>query len=143
MPVGRQSDSFSASRRQFLKRSGALAGALGLPMFVPSSVLGAEGSVTPSFSATGMPPYVEKTGLRERVIASSRGQYAREVAVVEKRIRTWSERIYHAPRGAGAISATSGGPRGELPRFLLVGQEGEGEGKTQVPATDQMDESGE
>jgi len=103
-----------------------------------------EGSVTPSFSATGMPPYVEKTGLRERVIASSRGQYAREVAVVEKRIRTWSERIYHAPRWAGDISAKSGGPRGVLPRFPLVGQEGkEDEGNTEAPATDQMGDSGE
>ena len=48
MPARRQSDSFSASRRQFLKRSGALAGVLGLPAFIPSSVLGAEGSVAPS-----------------------------------------------------------------------------------------------
>jgi len=48
MPARRLSHSHPASRRQFLKRSGVLAGALGLPSIVPSSVLGAEGTVAPS-----------------------------------------------------------------------------------------------
>ncbi|MCX5653075.1 MAG: twin-arginine translocation signal domain-containing protein, partial [Planctomycetota bacterium] len=48
MPERRQSDSFSASRRQFLKLSGTLAGAIGLPAFVSSSVFGAGDSAAPS-----------------------------------------------------------------------------------------------
>lgn len=95
------------------------------------------GSVTQSFSAVGFQPSEGKTGLRDRAIAASRSQYARDVAVVEKKIRVWSERIYSAPRGVQAGSLEPGGPREDEPRFSLIAD------ATEHPATDQMDDKGE
>ena len=57
-----------------------------------------DGTPTPGFTAEGLPPAGEKTGVREQVIAASRARYAREAAVVDQRIRTWSERVYRPPR---------------------------------------------
>jgi len=48
MPVPRQSSLRPLSRRQFLQRSAAAAGALSLPAMLPSSVLGLAGSAAPS-----------------------------------------------------------------------------------------------
>jgi hypothetical protein len=44
----KQPDARPVNRRQFLKRSVALAGAFGLPMVVPSSVLGQGDAAAPS-----------------------------------------------------------------------------------------------
>jgi hypothetical protein len=52
-----------------------------------------DGSVTPSFSAVGWPPLDGRTNLKDKAIAASRTQYAREVSMVEKKIRIWSERV--------------------------------------------------
>jgi predicted dehydrogenase len=48
MGTRQQTSSRCASRRRFLRQSAALAGALGVPVVVPSSVLGLAGRVAPS-----------------------------------------------------------------------------------------------
>ena len=48
MPTPRQTTARPVNRRQFLRQSAALAGVLGLPAVVPSSVLGMAGAVAPS-----------------------------------------------------------------------------------------------
>jgi len=48
MPTPRRSTSHSVSRRQFLHRSAAAAGILGLPAIIPSSALGLAGAAAPS-----------------------------------------------------------------------------------------------
>jgi hypothetical protein len=98
-----------------------------------------DGTATPAFSAVGLPPVEERTGLREKAIAASRARYAREVAVVEAKIKTWSERMYRVSRQVGEHHH-QGGPRARLPRFPLVRADPESGG---APATDQIVERGE
>lgn len=97
-----------------------------------------EGTVTPGFTAAGLPPLDGKTDQRDRTIAASRARYARDIAVVEKKIRTWTERVYHAPRSEGFATATSGRLREEYPRLALVAEDGD-----DIPATDQIGDKGE
>jgi hypothetical protein len=56
------------------------------------------GSASRPFSAVGLPPVLAATSGRDQVIASSRSQYTRPVAVVQERIKTWSERVYRGFR---------------------------------------------
>jgi predicted dehydrogenase len=52
MVFQRQANVCVVSRRRFLRQSAALAGAVGLPVIVPSSVLGAQGATAPSNRVT-------------------------------------------------------------------------------------------
>jgi hypothetical protein len=95
-----------------------------------------EGTTLPAFTAVGMPPVEGTTGLREKVIAVSRTAYARDVAIVQKKIRTWSERVYQLPRKGEVAHQAVGGPRSESGRLPLINDPGS-------PATDQMADNGE
>jgi len=56
------------------------------------------GAVSRPFSAVSLPPPHDVAGNRAQVIASSHAQYTRPVAVVQERIKTWSERVYRGFR---------------------------------------------
>ena len=96
-----------------------------------------DGSATPAFSAAGLPPFEGKTGLKDKAIATSRAQYARDVATVEEKIRTWSERVYAAPRGVSTALSPRSTAADADGRFPLLGE------AAAEPATDQMGERGE
>ena len=100
-----------------------------------------DGTPTPGFTAEGLPPAGEKTGMRETVIAASMAHYAREATVVDQRIRTWSERVYRPPRWPDREGRSS--PEGTLSGASLL--EETAEPVTVVlpePAADQMGTSG-
>jgi len=48
MPARRTQETHGTARRQFLRRTAALAGAMGVPAFVPGGALGLSGAVAPS-----------------------------------------------------------------------------------------------
>ncbi len=100
-----------------------------------------DGTPTAGFTAEGLPPVQERTGARETVIAASRARYAREAAVVDQMIRTWSERVYRPPRWPEREARSS--PEGMLSRASLLDETAEPvTAVLPAPAADQMGASG-
>jgi len=102
-----------------------------------------DGTATPGFTAVGLPPVEERTGSRERAIAASRARYARQAAVVDQRIRTWSERVYRPPRWPARQAQRSAAEAPARLALLDEGEATESEDAVPAPATDQMGASGE
>lgn len=66
-----------------------------------------EDMISAPFSARGLAPRDQSSGLREEAIRLSRTQYSRRVEVVEEKIRRWAETRFHHGMSAAAQTTAS------------------------------------